>query len=65
VQVAEHERLRPEGEQLAAALKAAGVPVTDEVLPRLWHDAHLQADLVPEAAAAVARAGRWLRDGGA
>ena len=63
VQAAEHERLRPEAEQLASALRASGVDVTSEVLPDLWHDAHVQAHLVPAAADAVARAGRWLRAG--
>jgi hypothetical protein len=31
------------------------------MLPGLWHDVHLQADLVPAAAVAVARLGQWLR----
>lgn len=61
VQVCGHERLRPEGELLAAALRAAGVDVGLEVLEGLWHDVHVQADLVPEGAAALARLGRWLR----
>jgi epsilon-lactone hydrolase len=60
VHVSEHERLRPEGEALAARLRKAGVDVEHELLPRLWHDAHVHADLVPEAADAVARMGRWL-----
>lgn len=60
VQLAEHERLRPEGEQLAEALRQAGVDVRCEVLAGLWHDAQLQAQLVPEAADAVDRLGRWL-----
>ena len=61
VQVSGHERLRPEGELLAAALRAAGVDTDLEVLEGLWHDVHVQADLVPEGAAALARLGRWLR----
>jgi epsilon-lactone hydrolase len=60
VHVSEHERLRPEGEALAAALRAAGVDVELELLPDLWHDAHLHAHLVPEAAEADVRMGRWL-----
>ena len=59
VQLSEHERLRPEGEALVEGLRAAGVEVTGEVLADLWHDAHLQADLVPEAADAVTRLGAW------
>jgi acetyl esterase/lipase len=61
LQLSEHERLRPEGEALAAALRAASVPVDDEVLAGLWHDVHLQADLVPEGAEAVRRMGSWAR----
>lgn len=61
VHLASDERLRPEGEQLVTALRTAGARVTAETLPRLWHDAHLQADLVPEAAAAVRRMGDWVR----
>ncbi|HWH28097.1 MAG TPA: alpha/beta hydrolase fold domain-containing protein [Mycobacteriales bacterium] len=60
--VSEHERLRPEGERLAAALREAGVAVTCELLPDLWHDVHVHAHLVPEGAAAVQRLGRWLRE---
>lgn len=61
VQVSEHERLWPEGEQLVERLQAFGAPVESELLAGLWHDAHLQADLVPEAAAAVTRLGQFLR----
>jgi epsilon-lactone hydrolase len=60
VHLAEHERLRPEGERLVEALRAADVHVELELLAGLWHDVHLQADLVHEGAAAVARMGRWL-----
>ena len=55
VHVAEHERLRPEGERLGGELV---------VLPGLWHDVHLQCALLPEAAEAVASMGRWLRENG-
>lgn len=61
VQVSEHERLRPEGERLAAALREAGVDVTLELLPDLWHDVHVYASLVPEGAAAIRQIGAWLR----
>lgn len=60
VQLAGDERLRPGGEQLVAALGEAGTDVADELLPGLWHDVQLQADLVPEAAAALHRLGRAL-----
>lgn len=55
VHVSEHERLRPEGERLGGE---------QVLLPGLWHDVHLQAALLPEAAAAVASIGRWLRANG-
>ncbi|MFP5218662.1 MAG: alpha/beta hydrolase [Actinomycetes bacterium] len=60
--VSEHERLRPEGERLAVALGEAGVDVTHELLPDVWHDVHVHAHLVPEGAEAVLRLGRWLRE---
>jgi acetyl esterase/lipase len=60
VQVAAGERLRAEGEELAARLRTAGVDVALEVLPRVWHDVQMLAHLVPEGADAVARLGRWL-----
>lgn len=56
VQVSEHERLRPEGEELA---RRAGARL--QVLPGLWHDPHVLAGLVPEAADAVRSLGDWLR----
>ncbi len=62
VQVAGRERLRAEGEHLAARLRAEGVDVDLEVLPRLWHDTHMLAHLVPEGADALGRIGRWLGD---
>jgi monoterpene epsilon-lactone hydrolase len=60
LQVAGRERLRVEGEQLAERLRADGVEVQLEVLQPLWHDAHMLAHLVPEAAAAVRRLGDHL-----
>lgn len=48
IHVAEHERLRPEGEALAARIGAELV-----VIDRAWHDIHLQAGLLAEAARAV------------
>ena len=52
VHVIEHERLRPEGEALAAKLGAELL-----LLEGLWHDAHLQCDSVSQAADAVRRLG--------
>ena len=61
VQVSEHERLRPEGEELARRVTAAGGTAELQLLPGVWHDVHLQAGLVPEATAAVRALGGWLR----
>jgi epsilon-lactone hydrolase len=63
VQVAEHERLRPEGERLASRLREAGVRVDLQLLPGVWHDVHVQAHLVQEGADAVAALGAWVRGG--
>jgi acetyl esterase/lipase len=60
LQVAARERLRSEGEELATRLRTEGVEVEAEVLPELWHDAHLLAHLAPGAAQAVRRMGEWL-----
>lgn len=60
VHLASDERLRPEGEALVAGMAAAGTTVQSETLDGLWHDVHLQSHLVPAAAAATARMGRWL-----
>ncbi len=56
VHVAEHERLRPEGEALAKALSAELVVVADG-----WHDIHLQAGALTVARAAVGQLGASIR----
>ena len=55
VHVAEHERLRPEGEALAARVGAEL-----HLVQKGWHDIHLQAGLVREADEAVAVLGRQI-----
>lgn len=60
VHLASDERLRPEAGALVAGLRADGGRVDSETLAGLWHDVHLQSHLVPEAADASARMGRWL-----
>lgn len=60
VQVADGERLEAEGVQLADRLRAVGGDVELEVLPSVWHDVHLLAHLLPEAATALRRIGAWL-----
>jgi epsilon-lactone hydrolase len=47
--------------RVAERAKAAGVDVTLEVFPELFHVFHLYAGLVPEATEAVARIGDFLR----
>lgn len=56
VHVAEHERLRAEGEALARRVGAELVCVQDG-----WHDIHLQAGLVPAARRAVQQLGSSVR----
>ncbi|MCW2778903.1 MAG: hypothetical protein JWN17_2628 [Frankiales bacterium] len=60
VQVSEHERLRPEGEELVRRVQAAGGDATLSLLEGVWHDVHVQAGLLPEATAAVRALGAWL-----
>jgi acetyl esterase/lipase len=62
VQVAAGERLEAEGVQLAERLRTAGGVVELEVLPGVWHDVHLLAHLLPEAAEPLDRVGRWLAE---
>jgi epsilon-lactone hydrolase len=61
VHVSEHERLRGEGEHLVERVRAAGGHAELVLLAGLWHDVHLFGHLLPEAAAATADLGRWLR----
>ncbi len=61
VQVGTTELLYSQNLTLAERLRAAGVEVTLDERPRLWHDAQLQAGLVREAAAAVADMSAFLR----
>jgi acetyl esterase/lipase len=61
VHVGEHERLRPEAELLVQRIVAAGGAAELVVLPGMWHDAHVFAHLVPQAAQATAALGQWLR----
>ncbi len=56
VHVSEHERLRPEGEKLAADAGAELV-----VIPEAWHDIHLQAGLVRRGDEALAQLATSIR----
>ena len=62
LQVAAGERLEAEGLRLAERLRAADVAVELDVLPRVWHDVHLLAHLLPEAADPLDRIGRRLAE---
>lgn len=53
IQVGDDEILLDDSTRLAAAAEAAGVSVTLQVWPRLWHVWHLYAGLMPEADAAM------------
>ena len=60
VHVCERERLLPDAQALVARAREAGAEVELRVLPGLWHDVHVFAHLVPEAASANADLGRWI-----
>ncbi len=62
LQVAAGERLEAEGLRLAERLRAADVAVELDVLPGVWHDVHLLAHLLPEAADPLDRLGRRLAE---
>ena len=48
VHTTDAELIRADGRALAGRARAAGVPVTCEELPGLWHDAHMTAALLAE-----------------
>jgi len=48
IHTADDELIRADGRALAQRARAAGVPVTCEELPDLWHDAHMSAALLAE-----------------
>ena len=62
LQVTAGERLEAEGLRLAERLRAADVAVELDVLPGVWHDVHLLAHLLPEAAEPLDRIGRRLAE---
>ena len=61
VQVGGAELLYDQVLRFADSARKAGVDVTLEVLPEMFHDVHLQAALLPEGAAAVAAVASFLR----
>ncbi len=62
IQVGDAELLRDDSTRLAARARAAGVDVTLEVWPHMFHAWHLFADDFPEARAAIDAIGAFVRD---
>ncbi|MFF0817114.1 alpha/beta hydrolase [Rhodococcus sp. NPDC003318] len=62
IQVGSTEMLYADAELMAQRLGAAGVPVTLEVWDRQVHVFQAAADILPEAARAVARIGEFVRE---
>lgn len=60
VQVGRDEVLREQCERFVQQASRAGADISLTVLPRLWHVAHLQADLLPEAYDVLVDLGRFL-----
>jgi len=55
LQFVSDELLAPEVRGLGNKMRSAGVPVTVDEAPGLWHDYQLHAGLVPEATRAIER----------
>lgn len=62
IQVGEDELLLSDATRLAERASTAGVDVTLEVWPKMWHGWHLFAPYLPEAQRAVDAIGRFVRD---
>jgi monoterpene epsilon-lactone hydrolase len=62
IQVGEDEVLLDDSTRLTDAARAAGVSVDLQVSPRLWHDWHLYAGLLPEADAALRAIAYFVSD---
>lgn len=60
IQVGDHEVLLDDSVRLAARLEAAGVKVTLEVVPEMWHVFQLFAPALSEAEAALKRVGAFV-----
>lgn len=61
IQVGADEILLGDSQRVHQLAQAAGVDVTLEVLPGLWHVVHVFATIVPEAREAIADIGRFVR----
>ena len=62
VQGGDHELLLSDSYRLAERARAAGVDVTHEVWPELWHVFQVLTAILPEANEAVAHIGAFLRE---
>jgi epsilon-lactone hydrolase len=61
IQAGDHEVLLSDATRLAEKAQAAGVPVTLEVWPELWHVWQGWAATLPEGQAALERIGEYVR----
>jgi epsilon-lactone hydrolase len=62
LQVGEHEVLRSDSERFAQSARQAGVQVTLEVWPGMWHVWHGWAGVVPESTRAIERIGAFIQE---
>jgi acetyl esterase/lipase len=60
IQVGDQEVLLSDSERFCQRARAAGVPVTLEVYPELWHVFQLLAPMLPDAVDAIARIGTYV-----
>jgi acetyl esterase/lipase len=56
------EMLRDDGVKMAQKMKAAGVPVTLEVWPKVFHVWQVMADMLPEARQSIDKIAAFMRD---
>lgn len=56
------EMLRDDGVKMAEKLRAAGVPVTLEVWPKVFHVWQAMADMLPEARASIGKIAAFMRE---
>jgi epsilon-lactone hydrolase len=61
IHAGDHEVLRSDATRLAEKATAAGVPVQLEIWEEMWHVWHAWADELPEARAAIAQVGQFIR----
>jgi acetyl esterase/lipase len=61
IQVGDEEVLLDDALRFVAKARRAGVDITCEVFPEMQHVFQMAAGVVPEADAAIAKIGAWLR----